>query len=461
MLPAHDRFETPTALVQLRLFQEHATTETRLRRVFASAHVLPVQAADAPADDRCLAAVFVCQSPNVQAACAALQTLREQSPCLPVLAVTDEVGAHGLGDLLASGITDFCPLASSDDELLIRLRRLLGTVPLCSKPLAGTPPRLNQRLVGHSPPFQRVVQRLPTLAQNDASILLLGETGTGKEVFAQAIHYCSRRAHGPWVAVNCAAIPPDLVENEFFGHVRGAYTHAVDARRGLVQEAEGGTLFLDEVDALPLASQAKLLRFLEERQYRAVGASQTHAANLRIIAASNRDLRADAEAGRFRQDLYFRLAVLTLALPPLRERREDIGALCMHFLAQINTETGRHIGPPTPEALSRLSAHHWPGNVRELRHVILRAVLLTSHPRLQAQDIDFDDGRCADIAATLGFREAKAQAVESFERHYLEALLARSGGNISRAAREAHKNRRAFFELLRRRDIDPARYRLD
>jgi DNA-binding NtrC family response regulator len=318
---------------------------------------------------------------------------------------------------------------------------------------------LAHRLIGRSPLFLRVVERVPMLAQNEASILLLGETGTGKEVLAQAVHYCSRRAQGPWVAVNCAAIPAELVEDEFFGHVRGAYTHAVESRRGLVQEAEGGTIFLDEIDALPLASQAKLLRFLQERQYRSVGASQTHAADVRVIAASNRDMRVEAETGRFRQDLYFRLAVLSLTLPPLRERREDIGALSMHFLAQVNGETGRRIGPPTPEALGRLCAHHWPGNVRELRHVILRAVLLTSHTRLQAEDIDFDDGRCADIMAPMGFREAKAQAVESFERHYLEALLARSGGNISRAARDAHKNRRAFFELLRRRGIDPARYR--
>ena len=459
MPSAPDQPETSTAVVQLRLFDSDAATELRIRRLLGAAGAFRVQRVDEPAGDRCLATVLVCQRPDVPGACEALRTLLERAPCVPVLAVTGEVGADGLDELVASGASDFCALSCSDDELLVRLRRLLNALPLRSTPARALPPGLGQRLVGRSPPFLRVVQRVAVLAQNEAGILLLGETGTGKEVLAQAIHYSSRRADGPWVAVNCAAIPADLVENEFFGHVRGAYTHAVESRRGLVQEAEGGTLFLDEVDALPLASQAKLLRFLQERQYRSVGASQTRAADVRVIAASNRDMRIEAETGRFRQDLYFRLAVLSLTLPPLRERREDIAALAMHFLAQVNGETGRRIGPPTPEALGRLWAHHWPGNVRELRHVILRAVLLTPHTRLQAEDIDFDDGRCADIAAPMGFREAKAQAVESFERHYLEALLARSGGNISRAAREAHKNRRAFFELLRRRDIDPARYR--
>lgn len=448
-----------TAVVHLRLFHDDAAIERRIRSLLTGAGALHVPRDGTPVADHCLAAVFVCRPPELSAACAALRSLHEAAPCVPVLAVTGDMAADGLAELVASGASDFCALSSSDSELLARLRRLLNNLPARSDTATAGLPALTQRLVGRSPPFLRVVQRVPVLAQNEAGILLLGETGTGKEVLAQAIHYSSRRADGPWVAVNCAAIPADLVEDEFFGHVRGAYTHAVESRRGLVQEAEGGTLFLDEVDALPLASQAKLLRFLQERQYRSVGASQTRTADVRVIAASNRDMRVEAETGRFRQDLYFRLAVLSLTLPPLRERREDIGALAMHFLAQVNGETGRRIGPPTPEALARLCAHHWPGNVRELRHVILRAVLLTAHTRLQSEDIDFDDGRCTDIAAPMGFREAKAQAVESFERHYLEALLARSGGNISRAAREAHKNRRAFFELLRRRDIDPARYR--
>jgi DNA-binding NtrC family response regulator len=454
-----DQHETSPAVVQLRLFHDDAATERRIRLLLGAAGAFRVQSVGAQAADRCVATVLAFRRPEMPAACEVLRTLQERSPCVPVLVITDDVGAEDLIELLASGVSDFCSMSCNDGELLARLLRMLDGLPPRTRPPRELPHVLAHRLIGRSPLFLRVVERVPVLAQNEASILLLGETGTGKEVLAQAIHYCSRRAHGPWVAVNCAAIPADLVESEFFGHVRGAYTHAVESRRGLVQDAEGGTLFLDEIDALPLASQAKLLRFLQERQYRSVGASQTRAADVRIIAASNRDMRVEAETGRFRQDLYFRLAVLSLTLPPLRERREDIGALAVHFLGQVNGETDRHIGPPTPEALGRLCAHHWPGNVRELRHVILRGVLLTPHSRLQAEDIDFDDGCCADIAAPMGFREAKAQAVESFERHYLEALLARSGGNISRAAREAHKNRRAFFELLRRREIDPARYR--
>jgi len=192
---------------------------------------------------------------------------------------------------------------------------------------------------------------------------------------AQAIHYASRRARGPWVAINCAAIPPELVEDELFGHVRGAYTHAVGSRHGLVREAEGGTLFLDEIDSMPLAAQAKLLRFLQDKQYRVVGASALHTADVRVVAASNRDLRLAAATHTFRQDLFFRLNVLGLTLPPLRERREDIAMLALHFLGQANREAGRHLLGLTPAALRALQAHDWPGNVRELKHALHRAVL--------------------------------------------------------------------------------------
>ncbi|MGH8479585.1 MAG: sigma-54 interaction domain-containing protein [Gammaproteobacteria bacterium] len=314
-------------------------------------------------------------------------------------------------------------------------------------------------MIGNAPEFLKLLKRIPAIARSNASVMLLGETGTGKEICAQAIHYCSPRSQGPWVAINCAAIPPELMEDELYGHVRGAYTHAHATRYGLVCEAEGGTLFLDEVDSLPLAAQGKLLRFLQDREYRAVGSSSVRHADVRVIAASNCDLKLAMLSGRFRKDLFFRLNVLTLTMPPLRGRREDIAALASHFFDQANREVGRQLLGISPTALRRLFSHTWPGNIRELKHVIERAVVLAEGSILEATDIELD-GEAATEQALMSFREAKAQAVEAFERCYLEQLLAQSQGNISRAARAAQKNRRAFFELLRRHAIDASRFRL-
>ena len=333
-------------------------------------------------------------------------------------------------------------------------------------------------LVGHSAAFVAALARLPRYARCDAGVLILGETGTGKEVCAQALHYASARAGGPFVAVNCAAIPGELVEDELFGHVRGAYTHAHAARSGLVAEAEHGTLFLDEIDALPLAAQAKLLRFLQDQQYRPVGSSQLRQAHVRVVAASNRPLDALAAAGQFRQDLLFRLNMLTLMLPPLRQRMADVPALALmlpplrqrmadvpalaeHFLA-LSRRDGQHaIQSISPAALARLMAWSWPGNVRELKHAVDRAALLASGPQLAADDLDLGPAQAAAAppAAAEGFNAAKARAVRDFERHYIERTLAEAGGNIAQAARLARKHRRAFFELLRKHDIDAARYR--
>ncbi len=261
-------------------------------------------------------------------------------------------------------------------------------------PDAPSPPLPIRGLVYASGAMAQLAQRIARFAQSETTVLIQGETGTGKEVCAQAVHYLSRRVGKPWVALNCGAIPGELVEDELFGHVRGAYTTAVGARLGLVREAEGGTLLLDDVDCLPLTAQAKLLRFLQEREYRPVGSNQLVHADVRVIAASNRDLHALAQRGDFRQDL--------------------------------------------------------------------RAVFASQGPHLGAVDLEFDDGSRAADAGTddaESFQSAKARMVSDFERHYVERLLARSGGNIAQAARGAKKNRRAFFELMRKHGIDAERFR--
>ncbi len=306
----------------------------------------------------------------------------------------------------------------------------------------------------------RVAERLPVVADCQANVLITGETGTGKEVCARAVHYLSPRASRPWVAVNCGALPAELVENELFGHARGAYTTAHAASPGLVREAEGGTLFLDEVDSLPLAAQAKLLRFLQEREYRPIGTSTTLRADVRVIAASNCDLHQRMQRGQFRQDLFFRLNVLHLQLPALRDRREDVPVLAQHFLRQYAREYARPAHDLSPAALLKLLRHEWPGNVRELSHVIERAVLLSTGPVLEPRDIDIDlagpDSVPVDDAS---FRVAKMRVVDRFERGYVEQLLSVHGGNVTHAAMAAKKDRRAFFELIRKHGIDPQRFR--
>ena len=336
----------------------------------------------------------------------------------------------------------------------------------CAPPLPG--------FVGQHPAFLAQVSKLPRYAACPAGVLIQGETGTGKEVFAQAIHYLSLRAPRPWVAVNCGAIPVELLESELFGHVRGAYTSAQTSRHGLVAEAEGGTLFLDDIDCLPLPAQAKLLRFLQEHEYRAVGSNTVRLADVRVVAASNRPLRELAQQGAFREDLYYRLNVLSLSLPPLRERAADIPLLAAHFLQRY----GGAAHTLAACAQARLMAHRWPGNVRELAHVVERAALLARSPCLRQDDIEIDgeapraaftEAEAPDSvesstapaapAAGLSLRDAKARLVQDFERRYIEDLLSRHAGNVTHAASEAGKNRRAFFELMRRYRIESSSFR--
>jgi len=362
-----------------------------------------------------------------------------------------------LWPLLGMGVIDFMVLPATADEIALRLRRVLGQ--------AAAEPSVHERaldprlrgFVGGSKAFVAQLARLPLLAACDAGVLILGETGTGKELCAQAIHYLSPRAAHPCVAVNCGAIPLDLVESELFGHLKGAFTNAHNARDGLVAEAEGGTLFLDDIDCLPLAAQAKLLRFLQEREYRPLGAARVRRADVRVIAASNHQLPAMAARGEFRQDLFYRLNVLNLELPPLRNRREDIAPLSLHFISRFARQFGRTVTGLTPAALHRLMTHDWPGNVRELEHVIERAVLLAPATVLTERDVAV--GGTSEPADAESFRAAKARVVQDFERGRIEQLLTAHAGNVTHAAAAARKNRRAFIALMQKYRIVPERFR--
>ena len=306
-------------------------------------------------------------------------------------------------------------------------------------------------IIGESPVFVGLLRQIASIAKHDVCVLILGETGTGKEVFARAIHYCSQRSGKPFIPVNCGAIPVDLLENEFFGHESGAFTSANCQRRGILKEADGGTLFLDEVDCLPPFAQVKLLRFLQDGQFRPLGSAATCSADIRVIAASNANFREILESGRLRKDLYYRLNVLSMQLPPLREREGDIVLLARHFLGKYADKFKVPARDFSTAALQKLVNHPWPGNVRELENVIQRTVVLADHATISPDDIPIGDRDSKP--EVQNFQQLKAKAIDQFEQSYVRRLLSIHDGNITKAAQAAGKDRRAFWELMRKHNI--------
>jgi two-component system, NtrC family, response regulator GlrR len=286
-------------------------------------------------------------------------------------------------------------------------------------------------------------------------VLISGETGTGKELCARAIHYLSRRASKPFVALDCGAVPPELLENELFGHERGAYTTALTKQQGLVDEAAGGSLLLDEIDSLPMSMQVKLLRFLQEKEYRAVGSTLVRQADVRVIAASNISLEEAVRAGRFRQDLFYRLNVLSLVMPPLRDRREDVPILARHFLKQYAAEFSRPVRDLSEEAVRTLINYPFPGNARELENLIERAVLACDGPLIDARHLGLPV--LEPVGAKLLYQARKHSVVRNWERDELKRMLAMYKGNLSAIARAEGKDASAFRALLRKHHLRPDR----
>jgi two-component system response regulator GlrR len=307
-------------------------------------------------------------------------------------------------------------------------------------------------LVGRSVAARTAFGRLDRAASSDATALIEGETGTGKELAAEAIHGASRRAGRPFIVVDCGAIPPDLLESELFGHERGAFTGAVSARPGAFEAAHGGTIFLDEIGELSLPLQPKLLRALEKREVKRIGQTRYTPVDVRVIAATNRNLRGEVNAGRFRADLYYRLAVLEIRLPPLRERREDLTLLVEHFLRAMGAVDRPEAALLRNDACrAELARHAWPGNVRELRNYVERCLALAEPPVL-ACDRD-GDGPTSAAEPSGSLRTARESWVRGFEKQYLEDLLARHGDNVSAAARAAGVDRKYFYRLLWRNGL--------
>jgi DNA-binding NtrC family response regulator len=315
------------------------------------------------------------------------------------------------------------------------------------------------RFIGESACFVEIIARLPLIARSDASVVIQGETGTGKELVARAIHYLGPRAERPFVPVNCGSIPDNLFEDELFGHERGAFTDARKRRDGLVVQADHGTLFLDEVDSLTPRAQVALLRVLQDRTVRALGAEKLRTVNVRFVAATNADFMQQVAQGKFRSDLYYRLCVLQMSLPPLSERGNDVLMLANHFLVRYSPD-GAKRARLSADAEDALRRHSWPGNVRELENAVQRAVTLSDGREwISAADL----GLAPSLSTTTGFpalaeqpfTAAKRTVVAEFEREYLTRLMRATAGNVTRAARWARKERRDLGRLLRKHHIDP------
>jgi DNA-binding NtrC family response regulator len=378
---------------------------------------------------------------------------RERSPVLSL--VTGEPMLWPAA--LIERSTDYVAWPCSSADLLWRLRRMKRSLPSGEEStlVAATGA---SGIIGRAPSFLRALGVIGRVASTEIPVLIEGETGSGKEVVARTIHEASTRRDRPFVAVNCGTLPDSLVENELFGHEKGAFTDARDAQPGFIALAADGTLFLDEIDALSFKAQVTLLRFLQDRTYKPLGGRVTHRSGARIICASNADLKQAVRERRFRQDLLFRIDVMPIRIPPLRERGDDVVLLAEHFVrryAEIHRCEPRPLHPSLVAALHR---HQWPGNVRELENYILRALLLNPAGPVRSPDDTGPseaDGREVQGAPFEGLMrermaDAKAQLIGKFERHYLEALLAESAGNVSAAARRAGKERRALGKLLKK-----------
>jgi DNA-binding NtrC family response regulator len=381
-----------------------------------------------------------------------MASLRRAFPDCALLVTTTDPDTFDFLRVLEMGASDFLLPPMRSSELLPRLIRHARVLRSGDSRVQKLKEDIGlKHIIGESPAFVNKVGCIPRFARCDATVLISGESGTGKEIFARAIHYLSSRAGRPFLPVNCGALPENLVESEIFGHKRGAFTGAASDRAGLIRESEGGTLFLDEIDCLTPQAQVKLLRFLQDGEYRSVGSEQIRYANIRVIAAANADFSQMLGSGKFREDLFYRLSVLTLTLPPLRERPGDIFLLARDFLEKQAAKTNTRPKNISLAALNHLLIHPWPGNVRELQNVLMRAIVLSDRNDIEPSDLNLPER--GQAVQDQSFQSMKSRVVWRFEHEVLETALRAHNGNITRAASAVRKNRRAFWQLLRKHGL--------
>ncbi|MFN3396104.1 MAG: sigma-54-dependent transcriptional regulator [Thermodesulfovibrionales bacterium] len=391
-----------------------------------------------------------------------LKKVKEMGPDIEVIIITGYGTIKSAIEAIRYGAYDYVEKPFSPEELLNVVRRSLERRNLI---LENT--RLKQEvqslyrvenIVGNSKAIQRVFNLIATVASTESTVLITGESGTGKELVARAIHYNSPRREGPFIVVDCGTIPDNLMEAELFGYTKGAFTGATETQKGLIETAKRGSLFFDEIGNLNLHLQAKLLRLIQEREFRMVGGKELIKADIRIIAATNKDLLSLVKEGSFREDLFYRLNVFPIYMPPLRERKEDIPALTDHFLKKYNKESAKNVTSISAEAMKKLFLYDWPGNIRELENVIHRALILSRGDTLRSEDIIISG--MEDIKIPKNLRELKetkkrlkARSIEGIERSFILDALSRNNWNISRAAEEVGMQRTNFHSLMRKYGI--------
>ena len=391
-----------------------------------------------------------------------LRSAKERQPETPVVMITAHGNEKIAVEAMKLGADDYVPKPFDNEEIRLVVRRALERTRL-SRENRILRARIERdfgfdNLIGSGPPMRRVFEMIQKVAETDLTVLIRGASGTGKELVAQALHQHSPRKGQPFVAVNCAAISRELVESELFGHEKGAFTGADARRAGRFEAADGGTVFLDEIGDMAPETQAKVLRVLQERSLERVGGTQPIEVDVRVVAATHRDLEAEVKKGRFREDLYYRLKVVDLDLPPLQERPEDLPALAQRFLEQVAERLGREKKQLSDQALARLIRHPWPGNVRELRNVIEQAAVLAPGEAIEEADLNLSgemDGGGVQLPhhPDVPFSDAKKRVVEDFERSFLLRALRDNEGNISRTAEAIGMVRQSLQQKIRELEL--------
>ncbi len=382
-----------------------------------------------------------------------LQKVRERHPQVLVVMITAYGSIESAVQAMKQGAQDYLLKPFEPEGLMLLIDRLVQHQALVKENQA-LKERLREQersgwgdMVADSPAMRRVMDLIQEVAPSDSPVLITGETGTGKEMVARALHAASQRAYGPFIPINCGGQSESLLESELFGHERGAFTGAVKTRRGRVEMADGGTLFLDEVGEIPPKMQVDLLRVLEEKSFTRLGGSRPVRSDFRLVSATHRNLVDMVRAGKFRQDFFYRINVISIELPPLRERSEDIGLLAQYFLERYSRQTGKHLEGITPEALQLLAGYSWPGNVRELKNVMERAVVITRGPLIEARELTFLQPGAEAAPELLSLRE--------MEKRHIARVLEAHQGNVTRAARTLGIDRRTLTRKLKRHALRP------
>ncbi len=386
---------------------------------------------------------------------ALFDAIHQSDPALPLIMLTAHGSIPDAVNATQRGVFGFLT-KPFDSKLLLQQVEAALRMGAGSQAMADNDdPAWRRMIVTRSPQMENLLGQAKLMAASDASVLIQGESGSGKELLARAIHAASPRHNRPFVAINCGAIPEALLESELFGHSKGAFTGALRDHKGLFQSADGGTLFLDEIGDMPLPLQVKLLRALQERVIRPVGANATIAINVRVISATHRNLAEEMKSGRFREDLYYRINVVGLEIPALAARREDISLLANNFLQSLSDKYAKNLNGFAPEAIELLIAAPWPGNVRQLQNIVEQTVVLSTTPLIPASLVQ--KALQNDIGGIVSFETAR----KNFEREYLVKLLKATNGSVTQAARLAQRNRTEFYKLLQRHQLTPALFKND